>query len=459
MKTGSKSRKLFALITSLLGVGIIVLIWAFGPREQQLTLSDGTVIKLRKVSFGTNHVFGSPWALLINRLPDGLRERLVEFAPDSLSVDSFETGPALFLWLEGKLGSNVEVQGMHLMLAPADARPAVYSGSFFVFPVGHPRFEPLGYEYFNLWPRRAEEIDIVVFNGSDMAPENLREVGRFRVRNSERYPVPPWKAEELPVTRQSGDLEVKLKEFVSGISYPEDFGERGDEQYFSRYKVGIPAIEPAVFVALEAKTVGRTSEDWTVERVELSDPTGNRIDGRIFYRTEKTLAIASALWPDEPAWKLTMDLKRETGHEPDDLLVFTNVHIPEVGGTSTLNWTNSANGVAVKLEWFKHKPVITDGPWRDRGYSWARLAHKRLPPDLVLDFVSATVDDGTALRLVTDDHSAESYRVAFKDLPPNASKLNLTFAVQKLRRVEFLVSPNWLTGTNSFEYVEPAPRR
>jgi hypothetical protein len=69
-----------------------------------------------------------------------------------------------------------------------------------------------------------------------------------------------------------------------------------------------------------------------------------------------------------------------------------------------------------------------------------------------VDLISVTpADGGEEIETGGGAWSDNWYESSFKTLPKGVTALNFTYVIQKTRRVEFLVDPNWIEGTNQFE--------
>ena len=77
-----------------------------------------------------------------------------------------------------------------------------------------------------------------------------------------------------------------------------------------------------------------------------------------------------------------------------------------------------------------------------------RVEHPDLGPSNQLDLVRITVQPaGTNLTTSGSSWSTDYHEFKLRSIPASGTHLDLTFAVQPTRFVEFLVPPNWITNT------------
>ena len=161
-----------------------------------------------------------------------------------------------------------------------------------------------------------------------------------------------------------------------------------------------------------------------------------------------------ALWPDEAAWRLRLEFKRASGFSASELVTFRRVPILNAAATNTLWQTNVVGGVQFVLRKYVQEPPghrpglhsITTGKPKFRLEMAGRL------DGVSLDFVGLTTDSGEKAeadqRTVAQLHTSKEYdddaRLAgaiLWSLPPNVKTMDITWAVQKTRTVEFMVKP------------------
>ena len=179
--------------------------------------------------------------------------------------------------------------------------------------------------------------------------------------------------------------------------------------------------------------------------VQVRDAAGNALP-RLPDESGYRLAVMATLWPGEEAWRLKLDLKRSSGHSPEELGTFTNVPVPGVGTTMSTPMTNVVNGVEIVLKEFERGPdsTVTGPSWpADQGSTICFEVHS--PRDgVAIDLLQIVTDTGWKFQAYKDyvNGGTESTpKFYLKSIPTNAQTLDITWAVQKMRSVEFLVKP------------------
>jgi hypothetical protein len=215
-----------------------------------------------------------------------------------------------------------------------------------------------------------------------------------------------------------------------------------------------------------------TSAIWEFFSAELSDATGNvlrnesftvRFNGgfppKQFVSLPYMDTIQGTLWPDEAAWRLKLEFKREFGLAPEEILTFTNVPVPAMGTTNLMGLTKTACGIQIELTKFVRQPnvpvnsfgrseVTFELPGRPEGVadkgglgSGARgLELPGKPDPVAIDFMGMETDAGRAEGYESEFRDS-AYVIYVQNIPTNARTMNLTLVVQKTRTVEFLVQP------------------
>jgi hypothetical protein len=200
---------------------------------------------------------------------------------------------------------------------------------------------------------------------------------------------------------------------------------------------------------MRLRATGNTNEIWRASGVVMSDATGNRVEHETFDTDNETgyVVFSPALWTSEPAWKLDFEITRDAGFSPGELFTFHDVPLGALNATNRIGWTTNCNGVQVTLEQTarRERPRKPDY-WTPASEFELRLGVAGLTNDLLLDLISATTDVGPELGCYYLQSDGETNQLHhFNPPPPGAKSASFTFAVQRSRRVEFLVKPE--TGT------------
>lgn len=342
MKTAG--RELFALLGTIIVLGVIGALLVQGPREepQNVVLSDGTVIVLRGSTVGTNHVHGNLLARAVGRLPDKLRQPLVEFAPSTLHLNEFSGRQqfSLMVWLKAQVQQPPNF--LMVSLAPVGRPPSMMIHNAGFGKVYSDGTGFLGVSPFEVWPRRVDQFECLLFEAT--ASGGFREAGRLRVRNPAVSMVPEWQPEPLPATRREEGMVFVLQEFIAGIGRGRNELFGGNGSYTVRFLPQMAETEAGAIIRYEVRSTDPGVKTWSVSNAWLSDATGNRLNPTLWYNWSGRLqSFGPVLWPDEAAWKLTLELRGRRNSAPE---VLTRV----VEFLVAPNWLQGTNGVGYVVE-------------------------------------------------------------------------------------------------------------
>jgi len=298
---------------------------------------------------------------------------------------------------------------------------------------------------FGVWPRRSKFLECAILEYSS-TDGSYSEVGSFRFRNRSFFEGAKWNPEPLPATNRAGDLEVTLLDFVSGIGNgSQRRGPDGNSHKVFSIRDG---REARAMVQVEFNSPRDTNETWCMFDADLGDATGNHLGASSRSGMSSDMTFDPILWPDEPAWKLKLHLKRKNGFQPEEWVTFTNIAIPQIGTTNMLDWTNSIMGIELVLKSFVRRPDLTNrSSYSSDDLSQIRVEHPKLGESNQLDLLSIVVQPAnTNLDSGGSSWSEDFHEFSLQGIPANATHLDVTFSVQPTRYVEFTVAPNWVTN-------------
>jgi len=364
--------------------------------------------------------------------------------------------PQFFVWFQTNAPSTKPMPTLIARLADqngvergASTYPAFASGV------------TLSYAEFPIVPRRSQQLQCNFYPFDEIS---LSPVVSISFSNPLYGYFPEWKPEPVPVVKKVGGLEVRLVNLMTGIE------KSGRPPVLANGKQGIdiqPAkygIHLATFFDVSLNSERGTNEEWVVQNAELSDATGNVLAfpskssssgdnvSPMTFSGEYRLSIPGTLWPDEAAWRLKLDLKRKSGFTPDELVTFKNVPVPKIGTTNFPPITNTVGGVQLVLKEFVENgdrtniryPFGTNANYFVNDHTPETMVAVELPdhPEgVAVDFVKMIADTGE----IFEKHGnswAPFYRGAsLKFIPTNAQTVDISWVVQKMRSVEFLVKP------------------
>jgi hypothetical protein len=413
---------LLAVIAVVVGVGLVM----SRSRQQIVTLADGRQLRFAGATWGTNQSQPRLIARFVDRLPASLANYLrkkLEPRLGDLAPFRFRE-PMLCVWFRPVGTSPPSGNGMltNVFAVLTDQNGITGGGSnrISVFAAGG---TDLLYVGAYLLPRRSHTLQCMLLQTGS----SPRELGRVTFFNPAFGRFPQWQPEPMTIVKQAGSAEARLTN---------------------------PAINadatPCATFDLALKPPPGSNERWAVTGAELSDATGNLT--RRWHMSGESASpklVFEALWPDEAAWRLKIELMRTAGQDPGEFVTFKNVPVPKarpggpdfVENSSTLfPLTNYVSGTRIVLANFARNVVTSF----DRAHVFDAAIRAELPAEasnMVAVFAGAVTDTGER---VTNWHAGRNsfvYGAFFDSLPSNAATMDFTFAVEKTRSVVFLAKP------------------
>jgi hypothetical protein len=421
-------------------------------------LADGTTLRLEAVTFGTEHHW-EPGFVPMSRLRSWL-----PFLPWRPEFSHFSNGEALVGWMTRRgaggrtLGfewwstyDSLDEHGCRFFgdgqlnmssVSPNGNSGASASGGRLGPPDPSARMTTA---YFDLssFPRRRQSIRLRLYG------EALKRVAEFSIPNPVPGPHPVWTPEPLLITKQDGDLAITLL----GLTPEEQY------DYVEGKQIPIPSFS-ARFVYRQN---GRPTDAWEVSGPELSDATGN-----------VSPLNRCSLCPREAAWKLSARFFRTARARFAPTEVWTVRGVPVVGDGQVRRLSGSARiqGLTLQLDAIagagditytnrvpRASPSQRPNPTKgmpglsisgSSGGGTERTEVTSGLPHVAVRWSGITDDWRVSLRAVDDrgrlipgEHlgSYNDQRFFNLKIPPGSRKLDLTFAVHRARRAEFLVKP------------------
>ncbi|HEX4349546.1 MAG TPA: hypothetical protein VH251_04135 [Verrucomicrobiae bacterium] len=288
--------------------------------------------------------------------------------------------------------------------------------------------------------------------------------GQFIITNPAAGPAPDWVPKLLPDTESDGDLSVTLTQLVAGTPAPS-----GAAYYPGRIRAATNDLaNQCVRLHFDIQQNGEPTTNWQAWPVRTSDAVGNQVRGLIygypasgvFYKPlngpDDGYFYQSGLWPEEPAWKVRMELIRRSGFGDDEIVTFTNLPVKpgsqqdwdDQWGAWDVGKTNfpfpvtpgTVNGVHLQLL----PPLLVpdkNSPGEKKYVSVIIGADPDFnPKGMNLTVLQATDDQGRELWSPFGVSWAGHYSI---DLPNvrEIKSLNLKLALHRSRFVEFTVKP------------------
>ena len=411
-------KKLLAAVAALTFLVVLLLVVLREPVQTPpsawLVLPDGSSNRIVAVTYGTNHLIGSPLGRMLARLPDAVQDEL------PVLIHRTETPqPALVIWIEHQANPGVPPPAFGAACERLSDGAGFISGpqSFPVGSLGTVDIEPAVFEAF---PRRDPKLTVNFFY--PLPTGQITNCGSLQFPNPLSRAYPEWQPEPLPAKKVTNDFEVTLLAVHA----------RNDDTWVD-LRITPPAGGP----------------NWQIVGVESSDATGNRVHNFPMNWSVRGndigfdlgFSLQSGLWPSEKAWKLKFELARTTGFAPDTLLTFKNVPLGLVNSSNAVGWTTNFAGVTLTLAGIARRAPKTNAFDHGLTPSNVKLTNSRLPAGTRLDLLSITFDQGTTNQSESFSFSDNERNYSLSQIPLDAKTADFTFAVHQSRFVEFTVRP------------------
>lgn len=423
---------------------------------QIITLPSGEQYEFVTAEWGTGHVQPTFLARTVAHLPRPITDFVVKkwgsqlgivtiypsSSAPSIGIPTRPPEPVLRFWfrcIQEKPGSMQS--DFKFILADKDGVISGQgNGGWSACGQGKNKWLTFG---FPVMPRRDDTLQLYLFHADDYFRGPFRQIATVQVPNPLFDKYPNWKPETVPATKMAGDLRVTLSNLTVGTmnQWGNIMSVDGKQ---TRFRPSAPGDNRTSVFNLNIDSPRGTNEGWLIGAAELSDATGNKIHSEHFNHWEITdeYAMESALWPDEPAWRLVLKLQKYLGYDPDEIITFTNLPVPSVGSPYTVFRTNSIHGFPVVL-----KLEFTRQPDRDEllpaTLDWTHITAELLnhPKDFDVNFLELIGDTGWKPNGYSMRRGPDSFIVYLSSMPANVLAVNLKWAVQQQRTVEFLVKP------------------
>lgn len=455
MKIGK--RRFWLALPVLVAIASAAVLLSRKPAPPQvITLSNGEQYQFIAAEWGTNEVQPTLAARLVARLSPPLGSFVMRKLGRRLgivtSVGSPGMGwgftplkppvPMLHVWFRCVQTNSAGPPSFKFMLADKDGVVGgMGNNGWSTFGDGKDKWLTFGLA---VTPRRSETLQLLLFRADAAFKGPFHQTGTVRFRNPCFGRFPNWQPAPVPATQSAGDLQVRLTDFTVGAANSGNaIASINGAQ--TRFHPPAPGEDREAVFKLDIHSPRGTNEAWLVQPAELSDATGNHVQADFCSRWSGTeeYHFGPALWPDESAWQLKLTLRRFRGFDSEEVQTFTQVPVPAVGATNTCFRTNSIHGVPVVLKQeFIREPDQTPAVLRDSMSATRVVLELVNPPDgFVVDFMQLNADTGWKPQESSNRQTPNSAAVYLYSIPAEVRTLDLTWAVHKVRSVEFLVKP------------------
>ena len=396
-------------------------------RPQVILLGDGTKLRLVAVTYGKHHNFPG------NRVPVRANRR-------NGALDS--TNDTLFVWIEQQHKGN---QWPNYQVLAYDQAATACAGNW--GSGGGMRQIKNGVELVGVrldaFPRHDRKISLRFVSWGTHGRQVAK--GQMVIPNPARGgSFESWTPESLPDVQSDGDLDVTLTKLVYGVP-----GFNGGDHSSK------DPMNKAVLAAFHTEQKGVVITNWQPTRIETSDATGNHVYNNSWSNGhddngDATMTYQWGLWPDEPAWKLRVEMSRVSGFSDDEM--WTAQNVPVHAGRQQDLWNyggrnrqtgpafaeTTLNGIHLKL--FPAVQFTDQNPGNGEKAGGVRVTTEPDLPEGYRLTVIATDETGHPLRGWGPNGGGGNYVAQFPDLG-NSTTLNITLALHKSRFVEYTVKP------------------
>jgi hypothetical protein len=429
------------MLSRMRRIGFLVLALAFGfnvlillvlilhkePVVPEGRLANGTVLRIEKLTYGTNHVFtkGSSVTGKLRKILPGPLEKLLGSANTASTITE---KPELLVWYQqvdpttkAPIASTVQ------QLQVVDTHGCIFP----IYNTGTTGSDPnLHYVQVPVFPRRQEAFLLEAPATLGGAPLQISVPNPFRIEPH------AWKPEPFPIHRKAGELEFVCTD-VQGKFFP-------NGAYFEPH--------------FEVFDKGQDRTDRYRPEVTYVDETGNR---------------GQRLCRYEAAWKLEVNFyKRYTAPFAESEIARINeVSVPDSGQVIQKDAACSMGNMKIALVAlcgpgdykFSNQVCVAAAPWEggwneSSGSSSSYNGNQRLVEiefrkkkvSLILDVKN--LDRYQELLIRARDKQGRFYPANFNlsseslyryemDFPPGLGKVDLEFIPQKPIQVDFMVKP------------------
>jgi hypothetical protein len=435
----------------LLVVAMIVLAGWMLTRNRGAPVSfrllDGSELILARITQGSKHEmpYGKRWQDYLSPILNANLQAKLGCKVASLTPANSNS---MVLWLWQK------------QIPSPLARQSLYTSDYFLTTVDTNGFESTmlhssscsystspgsnlrGWELKN-FPRRGGNVGIRIYMTG--AQGQLVRVGAFNVPNRKPLKTPGWVPQTLPATIKTNDLEVTLVKLETGLT--------AEQAGLGSRIAGSKAFSLAVFAVRER---GKPARDWNITGLKAAAASGEQIEPGNARSTSDTLeqeyAFTGALWPDEPAWKLKVEITRSASYPAEELWTIKGVPVPKVGEVTEVNAKTNIYGAQIEFTGVSGPDARLPLDWQGR-MPYANI-HARSPipmSDTYLKLVEVRDDQGRkiAQRGMHSSSSTSGRGATLREsnhgfgieIPGDSKTLDITFAFTRSRYVEFLAKP------------------
>jgi hypothetical protein len=458
-------------VVSILIITLAVGAYWWMSRPQVITFSDDAKVTLLKVEYGKRHA--APTAKAAAKPAAGASARRGGASSFTTPTDT------LVLWVRQEYdASNNQYHNFQYYVYDAAETACVQTYGLNYAGNNRGGNEVVGVRL-DAFPHRQGKLHVRVQEQGNGGQELSEQ--KFVISNpAGGKSFAKWTAEPLPSTKEDGDLSVTLTKLVAGADMPYQRSQDNPDDAMNK---GVQAV-------FHVERAGKRVTNWTPVSVETTDATGNRTainygpnGNQVQWNgDEGAFTYQYGLWPDEPAWKLRMEMTQTSDFSNDEQWTAQNIPVvlgsqqsfnnvargrgnAPAGGTLTaaeadlnghhikvfpaVQFTNvppnypQQGGLIVQIQ----PALMNNGmrPMNVAGVNGTQAADDGLRMTLAKttdgqgDEIT-TMSSGWSSSGMGGDNSYSTFRFTFRDIAA-VTNINATIALHKNRFFEFIVKP------------------
>ena len=428
------------MVGTIIAAAVVILVLRLGSTDstrRPVTLPDGTVLTLEKVSFGTEHHYrhGTFWQRLIWRLSPALGSRFNMSRPGEQQHRS--PTPTLCLFFH-RTAAPSNSWPEDLFVTVCDENEVEYAPGLIGWSrplrTGPRAFgdERLEVRYAEHFPRRAQTLLLRAYSWSRVNAGDIRFInaGEVRIPNPAFASFPVWTAEPLPTIRRAGDLEVTLTNLEVVVDPQE------------KLRLNKKNLKTGLRAGFHLTNNSELPTDWKVESIRLDDATGNSLylwSGAGAQPMQPGMfASPWRLGLDEPAWRFRVELSRQTNFTEEDLCIIADAPVIPNPGSPSTPFQATIKGTTISFQ-----KVIRQNNWGGNASIEVEVSPK--PESFRIALVKAIDDHGRTIEIMKPPVGYGDFRFGPHyfgiQIPADSKTLTLTFARRESRFVEFTARP------------------
>lgn len=400
------------------------------PPQRRGRLTDGSTVTVQAVTWGTEErVVGSPLQTLLYRL-------LPTPQNEWSGARAYRGGAprTLTFWVTRQGAGS---------LMPTDLEATTFDEHGNESSAVQPQGLGNGLERweFRAFPRRGRITGLRFYQRLSPNPQqsgapgsSWARVGEITAPNPTPGPHPQWTPPPLPVTVSAGDVQVTLTRLEAGVDPESTFLSPGPAEVYCR-------------ASFDIRRHGKRTREWSTYIQSISDATGNTWNIGSTAFSEVALLFPSPPWPGEEAWKLRVQLTRNSSAKfaADELWQVDRIPIPGPGRGVPLARQATVQGVALELVGIYGMGAPMPEGFEFTGPEKIPVLLLRVqgssPRDLARTFIRARDDRGREVRVnmtASTSDERESRELLRVEAAPDAKWFEFTYAVHRVRYVEIL---------------------